>query len=74
MKTDAVNAIIVVGNKGSIYLLHKLNGFDKYKLIQYYSDVTSRIKGKYDKGEILEITLRKYESELHIQFEKEETT
>ncbi len=73
-KTDAVNAIIVVGNKGSIYLLHKLNGFDKYKLIQYYSDVTSRIKGKYDKGEILEITLRKYESELHIQFEKEETT
>ncbi|MBP3475324.1 MAG: hypothetical protein J6K48_03270 [Lachnospiraceae bacterium] len=70
-KTDAINTLIVAGNKGSIYLLQKLNGFDKYKLIQYYSDAISDNKGRYSRRKILEFTLTTYESMLQIKFEKE---
>lgn len=71
-KMDAVNTIIVIGNKGSIYLLQKLNGFDKYKLVQCYSDAIEHNRGKCDRGKILEVTFKEYETALHIQFEKEE--
>lgn len=69
-KMDAVNTIIVAGNKGNIYLLQKLEGFDKYKLIQYYSDSIIR-EGRFPREKILESTLENNESELRVKFVKE---
>jgi hypothetical protein len=71
-KTVAVNTIIVIGNKGTVYLLQKLNGFDKYKLIQYYSDLTYKNKLNFSRGKILELTLEEYQSALNIKFVREE--
>lgn len=61
-----------MGNKGSVYLLQKLSGFDKYKLIQYYCNAVDNNKGNYTKAKILDITLRKYQHVLNIKYEGQE--
>lgn len=71
-KTQAVNMLIVVGNAGTIYVMQKLKGFDKYKLIQYYSGALDKDKNNVSRGEILEKTLQEYQEVLNINFIKEE--
>lgn len=71
-KTQAVNTLIVVGNKGTIYLLQKLVDFDKFLLIQYYSVAIDKNKYRYTRCEILENTLRKYQSKFNVKFERED--
>lgn len=71
-RTQAVNTLIVVGNKGTVYLLQKLSGFDKYKLIQYYSDAVDKSKHILSRGRILELTLEMYQMECGIKYEKED--
>lgn len=71
-KTEAINTMIVIGNKGTIYLIQKLEGFDKYKLIQYYSEAKMHDKNKLSNNKILELTVREYQSILSIRFVKEE--
>lgn len=71
-KTKAVNTMIVVGNKGTIYVLQKLDGFDKYKLIHYYSVSTTLNKNKLKRSEILQRTLEVYQSEIKFKFRRED--
>lgn len=71
-RTEAINTMIVVGNKGTIYFIQKLNGFDKYRLIQYYTDVKKLNEANFTKSEIIEFTLENYQSILNVKFIKEE--
>lgn len=71
-KATAVNMLIVVGNKGSIYIVRKKEQFDKYKLIEYYSMETDKNKDKLPRNMIIEQTLKIYHDEIGIEFIKEE--
>ena len=70
-RTVAENTLISVGNKGTMYLIQKMEGFDKYKVIQYYSESTRLNKHKLPRRKILEFTLITYQDKLNIKFEKE---
>ena len=70
-RTISLNTLIVVGNKGTVYMIQKLDGFDKYKVIQYYSESTRLNKHKFSRRKLLELTLITYQDKLNIKFEKE---
>lgn len=71
-KSQAVNTMIVVGNKGIVYVLQKLDGFDKNKLLHYYSIATMMNKHKFKRSEILQHTLESYQSKIKCKFRRED--
>ena len=71
-KTQTVNALIVAGNMGNVYFLQKMQKFDKYKMIEYYSKETERNKSVWSRERILDHVLQEYQSILNIRYIKEE--
>lgn len=70
-KTQAVNTLIAAGNRGTIYLLQKLDGFNKFRFIQCYADAVEKGRDKSDKKQLLENTLQLCQNRLNVKFEKE---
>lgn len=73
-KTKAVNTLIVVGNRGNIYFLQKLQKFDEYKMIEYYSKEIEKNKYVWSREKILDHVLQENQSVLNIRYVKEEMT
>lgn len=71
-KTQAVNTMIVVGNKGTIYVLQKLEEFDRDKLLRIYSVKSIMNKHKSKRSEILQYTLESYQSKIKYKFRRED--
>lgn len=71
-KTKAVNIMIVVGNRGNIYCLQKQHKFDKFKMMECYSNVTEMYRYRWPREKILDYVLQQYQQLLSIQYAKAE--
>lgn len=67
-RTEAINTIIAVGNKGTIYLAQKLSKFDKQQVLSTYFNLKKTYEDEYDESQIVEMSLKKYRSTLILRF------
>lgn len=70
--TQSINTMIVAGNKGTIYFVQKLNGFNKFKVIMNYFTAKKLNNKNIPANKFMESILSSNQAALKIKFKKEE--